>query len=179
MKFCFPNVRQIFFLLVIGFSFAGCSSSTNIDDYYTFNVGKSQTITVPSQVPVGQDVTVPFVLVIDSVDLVSSKTLSTTIPLTKSVKLTKLTFSSSDNAYQMTSFDSLTLIVSCDSLPDQILATYSGTSDVILLTNADFAAYLKQQSCHYTISFRANAAPSQSVDFTAQDELVFTAKPQP
>jgi hypothetical protein len=96
----------------------------------------------------------------------------------KSVKLTKLSFTSSDASYPVTSFDTMRLVVSCDSLTDQLLATYSGASNAVTLTNADFAAYMKQPSCHYTITFRANKAPAQPVNITATDELVFTAKPQ-
>ena len=178
MKSAFPVFRIFVIPVLIVCSFISCSTSSGIDDYYTFNVGKSQGFTVPPQVPVGQDVSAPFVITIDSADLVTSTTLRTTIPLMKSVKLTKLSFTSSDASYPMTSFDTIKLVVSCDSLEDQLLATYIGANDAVTLTNADFAAYLKQQSCHYKITFRANKAPAQPVNITATDELVFTAKPQ-
>ena len=111
-------------------------------------------------------------------DLVTSPTLQTTIPLTKSVKLNKLAFTSGDPSYPITSFDTLRLIVSADSLSDELLATYSGLADSVYLTNADFAAYLKKSSSHFTITFRANKAPAKTVNIAANYTLVFTAKTQ-
>jgi hypothetical protein len=178
MKSAFPIFRLLFLPILSLFSFLSCSSSSGIDDYYTFNVVKSQAISVPSQVPVGQDVSGPFLITIDSTELVTSSTLRTTIPLTKSVKLNKLSFSSSDPSFPVTSFDTLRLIVSADSLADELLATYIGAADSVYLTNADFANYLKKSSSHFTITFRANKAPAQTANINANYTLVFSAKPQ-
>jgi hypothetical protein len=177
MKFRFPDVRIFFVPIVSLCSFIACSSSSGIDDYYTFNVVKSQVIPVPAQVPVEQNVSGPFLITFDSTDLVTSKTLETTIPLTKSVKMNKLAFSSSDPSYPMTSFDTVMLVISADSLADQLLATYSGSADSVYLTNADIAAYVKKPSSHYTVTFRANTAPAKTENIAASCTFVFTALP--
>ncbi len=178
MRLRFP-VFRIFFIPIASFcSFIACSSSSGIDDYFTINVQKSQNFPAPSQSSIGQWTTISLTITIDSSDLVANSTLSTTIPLTKSVKLNKFTLSSSDPTYAITSFDTVKLVVLCDSLADQLLATYTGANDSVSLTNADFAAYVKESSCRYTLIYRANASPSHTMNITAAEVFVFTANPK-
>ncbi len=177
MKRAFPVFRLLLLPVMLLCSFISCSSSSGIDDFYTFNVMKTQSLPITPQVSVEQDITIPFQMPIDSADLITSSTLSTNLSLIKSVKLTKLAFSSSDQSYPMASFDTLRLFVSADSLADELLAAYSGSADSVFLTNADFANYLKKPSVHYSVTFRANKAPAQSTTFTATTNLVFSAAP--
>jgi hypothetical protein len=168
---------RLFLSVLLVCSLISCSSSSGVDDYYTFNVVKSQNIPVTPQIPVGQDVSVPFPISVDSTDFITSPTLRTSLALIKSVKLTKLAFTPSDASYPMTSFDTVRLFVSADSLADQTLATYFGFADSLSLTDADFAAYMKKPSSHYTVTFRANKAPAQAIAIAAAYTLVFTATP--
>ena len=174
-----PQFLRLWLMPILFFccGIVSCSSTNGIDDYFTFNLNKSESIKVPPQIPVGQEVSGPFVVKIDSTDLITNTTLQTSLALTKSVKLTKLVFSTGESSYPMTSFDTVKLTVAADSLTDMLLATYSGSADMISLTDADFAEYIKKPSVHYTITSKANKAPAQTVNIAANYTLVFTSKP--
>jgi len=170
-------LRWLQFLPVLFFFiFSSCSTSTGIDDFYTFNVAKAGSFSVSPQVVLHQDVTMPFQIVIDSADLITSPTLQTSLANIKSAELTKLTFST-PASFPMTDFDTLRLIASSDSLADLTLATYSGAQDLVYFTDADFGAYVKKPSTHYSIIYRANKAPSQTVNINTSYTLVLTAAP--
>jgi hypothetical protein len=155
--------------------FISCSSSSGVDDYYTFNLSKSSNFSVTPALPLHQDISAPITITIDSSDLITSTTLRTTIPMIRSAKLTRLVFS--NGAYPMSNFDTVSFIVSADSLNDQLLASYSSATDSVHYSNADFAAYLKKASLQYRIVFQANKAPAQPETISANAVLVLTAAP--
>jgi hypothetical protein len=176
MKRAFPIFRLLFLLICSLCSIISCSSSTGIDDFYTINLGKAGSFSVSPQVILHQDVSVPFQIIIDSADLITSPTLQTSFANIKSAELTKLTFSSIAS-FPMTNFDTLRLIASNDSLTDLTLATYIGAQDSVYLTHADFGAYLKKPSSHYSIIYNAIKAPTQAVNISASYTVTLTAAP--
>src|SRR5689334_3768603 len=111
MKVAIPLLGR-FLAIVLLFSCISCNTASQIDDYFTFNLQKSQNLPVPPETPVGQDTNIPSIPVgIDSSDLTTN---GASLSLVKSAKLTKLVFTPSDSSYPMTSFDTITLSISTD-----------------------------------------------------------------
>jgi len=163
-------------LVILCWSFLSCSSTDGIDNYFTFNLEKNQfIINVTPTTAIGEEFVVTVPTMLDSVDLAKN---GTSLSLLQSVKLTKLVLTSGDASFPMTSFDTVRLAAIADSLTAQLLALYSGASDAVSLTNADFAAYVKKTSSKFSIAFKLNKAPTQPVSITGEYTLVFSAKPQ-
>jgi hypothetical protein len=155
---------------------AACST-LGIDNLFTFNVSKSATFQVPTITPVGQLQTSPGLPVgLDSADLAKN---NTGLKFLKTVKLTQLAFTSSDPTYPVSSFDTMILSVKTDSLPLLWLGSYSKAANTTVLSNYDFAPYVKSSSDSFIVAFKANKAPTTTATFTVNYTLTLTANPLP
>lgn len=170
--------KRIFFIflpsLLILSTLLSCSSTNGIDDYFTFNTTPGTAFVVFSNDPVGQIQSTIASIPPDSSNLAKQ---GTTRELTKSLELTKLSFKFSDASYSLSDFDSISISVSADSLPDLQLAYYSGATGMVSLANADFALYTKKTSSHFSIAFKINKDPSTDEPVLLNFTFVYTARP--
>ncbi|HYM20001.1 MAG TPA: hypothetical protein VEW28_03245 [Candidatus Kapabacteria bacterium] len=156
--------------------FLAACSTLGIDNFFTFNLNKSFSFPVPPQTPVGQLLTSPGIpLSLDSALAANN----TALKYLKAVKLTKLAFTSDNAAYPVSSFDTMIISVKTDSLPLLWLGSYSRSVDATVLSNNDFAAYVKSSRDSFIIAFKANKAPATLTNFTANFTLALTANPLP
>ena len=156
-------------------SINSCSSSSGIDDYFTFNRKTSDVFLVANDAQIGKDDSDFILLPPDSSSLASN---GTSLSLIQSVKLSRLALKDADTGYSISNVDTVQFRIAADSLPDLILATYSKVADSVFLTNADFAEYYKKSSVHFNIWFRVQKVPV-AFDFVLFDfTLVYTARPK-
>lgn len=161
----------LFFL----FGFLSCSSSNGIDDYFTFNLQIAQDISLDNSLFGHQPVTIPISILIDSSDLAKN---GTTMELVKSVKLSSLKLVSGSVSYPFSKIDTLIFSVQADSIGLEVLARYSGMSDNVSYTNADFARYLKGRNATFIISMSTANPPTGQFSFTVSTINVLTARPK-
>ena len=173
------NIRPNYPIIIATFAvfvLAACST-LGIDNLFTFNITKTATFPVPPLTPVGQLITSPALpFGLDSADLAKN---NTGLKFLKTVKLTKLSFTSSDPTYPVSSFDTMIVSVKTDSLPLLWIGSYSHAADATVLSNYDFAQYVKSSHDSIVVAFKANKAPATVVNFTANFTLTITANPLP
>jgi len=155
-------------------SLLSCSNTNGIDDYFTFNLQKTFGLAASAGSTEWPPMTVAVPIALDSAELAANQTTSS---LVKSVKLTRLVFSSTDVAYPFSNIDTLVLTVT-DSSGTQLLATYSGAVDSMGLTDADIASYLKNPKSTFSATFGYRKPPPAAVTFNANYTFVVTARPQ-
>lgn len=155
-------------------SFISCSSTEGIDNYFTFNLDKSFTVAAPAGSAVWPAITLSVPVGFDSTDLAKN---GTSLSLVKSVKLTKLIFTSSDASIPFSNVDTFTLSIA-DNEGSQLLADYSGAKDSMYLSNADFAKYITNKITEFKASVGYQKVPATTVTYTGNYTLVFTAKPK-
>lgn len=175
-----PHSLKLGFLpiMLLFCSFLSCSSTEGIDSYFTFNTEKQDVFFVDSQSSIGVDNIFLALPPPDSADFAKN---GTTHELVKSVKLTKLDFNfkSFGPSFSFADLDSIALLITADSLPDLLIATYSKAENSTSLTNADFAAYFKKPLYNFKFVYRPNKAPSTDPEGAIiKYTLVFSAKPQ-
>lgn len=169
------NIKySVLALVLVAGLFSACST-LGIDSLFSFNISKSFDFPVVPLTPVGQFFTSPAIPIgLDSAELAKN---NTSLSLIKTVKLTKLTFVSSNPvAYPVKSFDTIILAVT-DGATTSTLATYSGAVDSVTLSGLDFEKYIKNPNGNFLVSFKANTAPLATVNFTANLTLTFNANP--
>ena len=162
---------RILFLVLLAGSISGCSSSAGIDDFFTFNLNKNITLTA-GNAPIWPPVTIPIMISADSADLAAQ---GTSLNLVKSVKLTKLSFTSSDVNWPFWKVDTL-VIFATDSAGTQMVANYIGAVDSLYLSNADIARFIKNPKANFRATFGYRKAPTSAVTYTGQYTLVFTSE---
>jgi len=156
-------------------SIISCSSSNGIDDYFTFNLQASHSVTADNSLFAHQPVILPIAISIDSSDLATN---GTTLDLVKSIKLNSLKLISGDASYPFSKIDTLTFSVQADSFGSQILATYSGMNDNVIYTQADYAQYLKGRNATFMISMSTLNPPKVPLPLTVNITNVLTARPK-
>jgi hypothetical protein len=167
----------LFFLpgLIFLCGLLSCSSSNGIDDYFTFNLRKEPVLSINPFIQVGVIENSSYPLLIDSADMAKN---GTSFSLVKSAKLTKLSLRPWDTLYSMSEIDTIILSVSADSLPDMLVAIFSGASDSISLTNADIAPYIKKpSSCLFLARYQINKDPKDLEGIILDYTVVLTAQP--
>jgi hypothetical protein len=169
------HFTRLLLSLVIVCSLISCSSSNGIDDYFTFNLQASHDVAADNSLFARQPVIIPVSISIDSSELVKN---GTTMELVKSVKLSSLKLVSGSVSYPFSKIDTLTFSVQADSIGLEVLARYSGMSDNVSYTNADFARYLKGRNARFIISMTTANPPSGQFSFTVSTINVVTARPQ-
>ena len=168
-------LHQLKFLPVIFvfFLFTSCSSSSGIDDYFTFNVEKSLTFDLSEDTGTVSQLYIRILA--DSADFAAN---GTTSALIKSVKLTRFVLTSNLSAFPPSSvIDSLS-INAVDSLDGtaHTLAFYFGANDSTYLTHADFASFFNSGISRLNANYHN---PPQGFSYTVNYTLVFTARPLP
>jgi hypothetical protein len=175
MKRVFPGFRLLLLPILSLCSFISCSSSSGIDDYFTFNEQVIHDIALDNTLFQHQPVTVPISILIDSAALAKN---GTTLDLVKSIKLNLLKLVSKNGSYPFSKIDTATFSIQADSIGSKILATYSGTSDNVFYTNADFVQYLKGKNATFMLSMSTSNSLSGQFPFTVTTTNVLTARPQ-
>ncbi|MFI5264843.1 MAG: hypothetical protein ACHQM6_10035 [Candidatus Kapaibacterium sp.] len=171
----FPVFRLVFLPVITLCSLISCSSSSGIDNYFTFNERASHDVALDNALFQRQPVTVPISISIDSAEYAKN---GTTLSLVKSIKLNSLKLVSGDGSYPFSKIDTLTFSVQADSIGSQVLATYSGSADNVTYTNADFAQFLKGRNATFMLSMSTANPPPGQFSFTVSTTNVLTAGPQ-
>ena len=148
-----------------------------ISNLLTFSITKDAPgILIPALTPVGITFAPPGVPVgIDSADLAKQKT---SLSLIRTLKLTGMTIAIDDSiAYPRTNIDTMTISVGTSQQSKVLLATYIGTGDRKILTDADFAPQFKNPQDSFYVTFRLKSAPPKTVNLLTSYTLTFSADP--
>lgn len=174
------HVRRFFpsLLLIIACLSISCKQVNQvIDNLLTFDISKTAPgIPIPAISPVGITFLTPGIPIgIDSATLAQQKT---SLSLVKTLKLTGMTIAIDDSTvYPRTNIDTMTLSVGTSQLNKVLLATYIGSGDQKILTNADFAPQFKNPQDSFYVTFRLKNAPPHTVNLLTSYTLTFVANP--
>ncbi len=160
--------------IVLLFALSSCSSSSGIDDYFTFNLSSAHGVSLENGLFQNQPVIVPIAISIDSTSLATN---GTDMFLVKSLKLNLLRLVSEEPSFPFTNIDSLIFSVQADSIGLEVLATYNGASDSLYYSNADFVQYWKAKNSTYRLTMYSSKPPSVPFSFTVSTTAVLTARP--
>ena len=173
------HVRRLFpslVLLTLCVTISCKQVTQAISNLLTFSIVKTAPgIPILPQTPVGLTFASPGIPIgIDSADLAKQKT---ALSLVKTLKLTDMKIAIDSPNFSRTNIETLTLSVGTDSLSTVLLATYSGSTDIVTITNNDFAAQAKNPNDKFYITFRLKKDPTQLVHLLTTYTLTFSADP--
>ena len=160
--------------LLLVLTFSSCNTSNGIDDYFTFNLSASHSLTADNLLFQSEPVRIPISISVDSTNLGKN---GTEMQLVKSVKLNSLKLVSLLSGYSFSKIDTAIFSVQADSLGSQIVATYSGANDSVYYTNIDFVTFVKGRNATFVLSMSSKTPPSTPLNFTVATTNVLTARP--
>jgi len=170
--------RFLPFIFVIAAFIISCNQVNQIiSNLLTFSITKTAPpIPIPSLTPIATTFAPPGVPIgIDSATLAQQKT---TVSLVQTLKLTGMTIGIDDSInFPRTNIDTMTLSVGTSQQNKVLLATYIGTGDQKILTNADFAPQFKNPKDSFYVTFRLKSDPPHTVNLLTSYTLTFSADP--
>jgi hypothetical protein len=167
----------LLFLAALSITISCKQVSETINNLLTFSITKAAPgIPILPVYPTGITFSSPGIPIgIDSATLAQQKT---SLSLVRTLKLTDFTLAIDDSiAYPRTNIDTMTLSVGTSQQSKVLLATYIGTGDQKILTNADFAPQFKNPQDSFYVTFRLKNAPSHTVNMLTSYTLTFSADP--
>jgi len=174
-------MRKLILATIVLLAFVGVSCET-INDLLTFYINHDETITIPSNFPVGQVVPLTPITVTSNSEE-TFKNNKTRAELVKDVTLDKLTLTITDpQGGDFDFLESIELYISSDNKPDVKLAgldavPQNATQIELQSTNAELDEYIKSDS--YTIRTKAVLAKPVSSDVTIKADMRFKATADP
>lgn len=164
-------MRRTFVILTTAL-FCACSDLPTIDSFFTFNIVRTPSFTIPAEITPGVESAVDIDSTIDTSRDYGSQ--GTSAYLLNTSKVTRVDF---EPKSALNNFEYLLLLIGPGTVAIDSLST--GVPDTVRLTGLDVTSFMRRSSYHARLLFKLRSALTAPVTITAYTTIVHTAQPNP